>query len=138
MPKPKIDRVKLNRMLRAGKSSKDAAKYFGVSEPAICKARKELNVAVVKNVVLENAHWVVSKELNTIDQLQKINNRANKILDTLTESRINQKLDAILSTLTGSQEEGIEKIRTRVQGLAKEIFADQSMALKAWRRSANN
>ena len=83
MPKPKIDRVKLNQMLRSGKRPKEIAQLFGVSEAAISKARKELNVAVVKNVALESAHRVVDKHLNTIDQLRKINEDANEILDLL-------------------------------------------------------
>jgi len=83
VPKPKIDRVKLNQMLRSGKRPKEIAQLFGVSEAAISKARKELNVAVVKNVALESAHRVVDKHLNTIDQLRKINEDANEILDLL-------------------------------------------------------
>ena len=83
MPKPKIDRVKLNRMLRAGKSPKEVAEHFGVSQAAICKARKGLNVAVVKNMVLESAHKVVAEHLDTIGQLQKINQNANELLDLL-------------------------------------------------------
>ena len=83
MPKPKIDRVKLNRMLRAGKSPKELAEHFGVSQAAICKARKGLNVAVVKNMVLESAHKVVAEHLDTIGQLQKINQNANELLDLL-------------------------------------------------------
>jgi uncharacterized protein YerC len=83
MPKPKIDRVKLNQMLRAGKSPKELAEHFGVSQAAICKARKGLNVAVVKNVVLESAHKVVAEHLDTIGQLQKINQNANELLDLL-------------------------------------------------------
>ncbi len=83
MPKPKIDRVKLSQMLRSGKRPKEIAQFFSVSEAAISKARKELNLAVVKNVALESAHRVVDKHLNTIDQLRKINEYANEILDLL-------------------------------------------------------
>ena len=83
MPKPKIDHVKLNQMLRAGKSPREVAEHFGVSQAAICKARKGLNVAVVKNVVLESAHKVVAEHLDTIGQLQKINQNANELLDLL-------------------------------------------------------
>jgi len=83
MPKPKIDHVKLNQMLRAGKSPKQVAEHFGVSQAAICKARKGLNVAVVENVVLESAHKVVAEHLDTIGQLQKINQNANELLDLL-------------------------------------------------------
>ena len=51
MPRiPKIDKVKLSTLLRSGKSPADCARHFGVSDGAICKARKELNIAVVKNL----------------------------------------------------------------------------------------
>lgn len=67
----------------AGKSQKEVAQVFGVTEGAVSKAIRELNIAVVKNVALENAHRVVGKSLNAIDQLQKINDHANEILDLL-------------------------------------------------------
>lgn len=81
--KPKIDRVKLNRLLREGKSQKDVAQVMGVSEAAISKAKKELNINVVKSVALENAHKVVGKNLDAVAQLQKINSYANELLDLL-------------------------------------------------------
>ncbi len=81
MSKPKIDKVKLNQLLRSGKSQRECAQVFGVTEGAISKAKKELNVSVVKNVALENAHRVVEKNLNAVDQLQKINGHANELLD---------------------------------------------------------
>ncbi len=83
MPKQKIDRVKLSQALKAGKSQREIAQVFGVSEGAISKAKKELNLSVVKNVALENAHRIVDKNLDTVDQLQKINENANEILDLL-------------------------------------------------------
>ena len=81
MPKPKFDRVKLNQLVRAGKSQREIAQYFKVSDAAVSRARKELNLDVVKNLSLENAHRVVDKNINAIEQLQKINNAANEILD---------------------------------------------------------
>ncbi len=83
MPKPKIDRVKLNQLLNAGKSQREVAQVFGVTEGAISKARKQLNIDVVRNVALETAHKVVDKNLKTLDQLQKINAYANEVLDLL-------------------------------------------------------
>jgi hypothetical protein len=81
MSKAKINLVKLNQMLRSGKTQRKCAQIFGVTESAISKARRELNVSVVKNVALENAHRVVDKNLNAVDQLQKINEHANELLD---------------------------------------------------------
>ena len=48
MPKPKIDRVKLNQMVRNGKSQRAIAQVFGVTESAISKAKKELHITVIK------------------------------------------------------------------------------------------
>jgi len=83
MPKPQIDRVKLNRMLRSGKSQREIAQVFGVTEGAISKAKKELNISVVKNVSLERAHEVVSQTLDSVAQLKLINTHANELLDLL-------------------------------------------------------
>ncbi len=83
MPVPKIDKQKLYRILSSGKSQKEAAQLFGVSKSAICKVAKNLNIGVVKNVALETAHKVVEKNINTLGQLQKINDYANDLLDLL-------------------------------------------------------
>jgi hypothetical protein len=83
MAEAKIDKVKLSQMLRAGKPQKEIAQVFGVTESAISKAKKELNLCVVKNLALENAGRIVDKNLNAIDQLQKINEHANWLLDLL-------------------------------------------------------
>ncbi len=94
MPEAKIDKVKLSQMLRSGKAQREIAQVFGVTESAVSKAKKELNLNVVKNVVLENAHRVVDKNLNAIDQLYKINEAANKLLDEL-EQKPDLKLRAM-------------------------------------------
>jgi len=86
MPKSKIDVVKLNQMLRAGKSVKQCAEYFGVTPPAISMAKKNLNVATVRSAALENAHKIVSRNLDAVAQLQKINDKANAIIDELSSS----------------------------------------------------
>ena len=94
MSEANIDKVKLSQMLRSGKTQREIAQVFGVTESAISKAKKELNLNVVKNVVLENAHRVVDKNLNAIDQLYKINEAANKLLDEL-EAKPDLKLRAM-------------------------------------------
>lgn len=83
MPKKKIDRVKLSQLLRQGKTQRQVAQYFGVTEGAISKAKKELNINVVKSVALESAHKVVDKNLDAVAQLQKINKDANELLEVL-------------------------------------------------------
>lgn len=91
MPKPKIDRIKMNQLLKSGKSQKDVAQFFGVSEGAISKAKKELNISVVKDVALQTAHQVVASELDVVTQLRKINDKANAILDDLMSKIENEK-----------------------------------------------
>ena len=83
MTKEAVDKVKLSQMLRNGASQRECAKYFSVSPGRISQIRKELNISVIKNVALENAHRVVDKNLNAVDQLQKINDYANELLDLL-------------------------------------------------------
>jgi uncharacterized protein YerC len=130
MPKPKIDRVKLNQLLRAGKSQKEIAQTFGVSESAISKAKKELNIGVVKNVALENAHNVVSESLDAVSQLRKINEYANELLDLLM--RWNRGDESALQVL----ESQISTKKVRIGGkeeLLKEFkFKDpRELALRA-------
>ena len=87
MANGKIDKVKLSQLLRSGKSGKDCAKVFGVTEGAISQARKNLNIAVVKSVALETAHQVVEKNLNAVDQLLNINRKANTLLELAIQAK---------------------------------------------------
>ena len=128
MPKPMIDRVKLDQMLRKGKSQKELAQFFGVTEGAISKAKKELKINVVKTVALERAHEVADKNLNTIAQLQKINSYANELLDLLM--RWNRGDNEALQIL----ESQVKKVKVR--GSEEEVteyrFKDpRELALKA-------
>jgi hypothetical protein len=128
MGKPKIDRIQLDQMLRDGKPQTEIAQFFGVTEGAISKAKRELNIAVVKNVTLESAHKVVDKYLDTIGQLQKINQNANELLDLLM--RWNRGDSEALQIL----ESQVRKVKVR--GSEEEIteykFKDpRELALKA-------
>ena len=131
MGKQKFDRVKLSRMLREGKSQKDIAKAMNVSEAAICKAKKELNINVVKNVALENAHKVVDKNLDAVQQLQTINEKANQMLDEVTgEDKI---IDRIVKAVEGALTyEGDPKKQTAyIRRIAKQVSQDRFLALKS-------
>ena len=128
MPKPRIDRVKLDQMIREGKPQREIAQFFKVTDGAISKAKNELKVAVVKNVALESAHKVVGKHLDTLSQLQKINEHANELLDLLM--RWNRGDSEALQIL----ESQVRKVKVR--GSEEEIkeyrFKDpRELALKA-------
>ena len=73
MPKPKIDIRKMERLLREGKSQRDVAQVFGVSESAISHAKKSLRKNIVRTVGLERANEVVTAHLDVMGQLRRIN-----------------------------------------------------------------
>ena len=119
MSKPKIDKVKLNQLLRSGKTQRECAQVFGVTESAISKAKKELNINVVRNLALENANRVVNKNLDCLDQLSKINNYANELLDLCMrwQRGDNQALQILESQVrhvrVNGQDEPVKQFRFR-------------------------
>jgi len=128
MANGKIDKVKLSQMLRSGKPGKECAKVFGVTEGAISQAKKELNISVVKSVALESAHKVVEQNLNTVAQLQKINDYANELLDLLM--RWNRG-DSMALQILESQVKKV-KVRGSEEEITEYKFKDpRELALKA-------
>lgn len=124
----KIDKIKLDQMLRDGKSQAACARHFGVTDAAITQARRVLNAAIVKNVTLESGHKVLEKSLNAVAQLQKINTDANEILDLLM--RWNRGDDEALRILEGQVRK--VKIRGSEEEITEYKFKDpRELALKA-------
>ena len=112
MANGKIDKLKLSQLLRSGKSGKDCAKVFGVTEGAISQARKELNIAVVKSVALETAHQVVEKNLNAVDQLLNINRKANTLLELAIEAEDHDTTLKAMREIRGQLELQLEIFKT--------------------------
>ena len=112
MANGKIDKVKLSQMLRSGKSGKDCAKFFGVTEGAISQARKELNISVVKSVTLESAHQVVEKNLNAVEQLLNINRKANELLERAIEAKDHDTTLKAMREIRGQLELQLEIFKT--------------------------
>ena len=131
MPKPKIDKVKLSQMLRSGRPQKELAQVFGVSEGAITHAKKALNIQVVRSVGLENAHKVVDKNLDAVSQLQRINEKANAMLEELTgeDKLIDRMVKAVQGALT--YEADPNKQAEYIRRMVKQITQDRFLALKA-------
>jgi hypothetical protein len=130
VPKPKIDVVKLNQMLRSGKSVKQCAEYFKVTPPAVSMAKKNLNVSVVKSVALENAHRVTEEHLDAVQQLQKINVKANKMLDELTgEDKV---IDRIVKAVEGvlAYEGDPVKQKAYIRKVVSKINSDRNLTIK--------
>jgi len=79
----KIDPVKLRRYLREGKSQRQIAEIFGVSDAAVSMRIKNLNISVARSTQMEHAHAVVLDTLDCVGQLHKLNLDSNFLLDLL-------------------------------------------------------
>lgn len=112
MSNGKIDKVKLSQLLRSGKSGKECAKFFGVTEGAVSQARKELNISVVKSVALESAHQVVEKNLNAVDQLLNINRKANTLLEVAIQAKDHDTTLKAMREIRGQLELQLEIFKT--------------------------
>jgi len=112
MSNSKIDRIKLSQMLRSGKRAKECAKVFGVTEGAISQARKDLNIAVVKSVALEDAHKVVDKNLNAVEQLLNINRKANTLLELAIKGNDHDTTLKAMREIRGQLELQLEIFKT--------------------------
>ena len=108
----KIDKIKLSQMLRSGKSGKDCAKFFSVTEGAISQARKELKISVIKNVALETAHQVVDKNLNAVEQLLNINRKANTLLEVAIQAKDHDTTLKAMREIRGQLELQLEIFKT--------------------------
>jgi hypothetical protein len=101
---------------------------LGVTKGAVSLRLKALTLAASKEIALVRAADVVRKELNTVGQLQKINDHANELLDLLM--RWNRGDEGALQILES-------QVKTvRVRGQEEEVteykFKDpRELALKA-------
>jgi predicted transcriptional regulator len=81
MPTRKISDDKLFQLIKDGNSPAEIARKMGVTKSAISKRLKSLNMAITKDVTLRKVDKIIRKEINAIDQLQKINAHANELLE---------------------------------------------------------
>ncbi len=124
----RIDDNQLLQLIRNGDTVTEAAHKIGVHKAAVSRRLKALNVAINRNVTLRAAHKIVEREINALDQLQKINRDANELLDLLM--RWNRGEDAALQVLE-SQVRKI-KVRGREEEITEFKFKDpRELALKA-------
>ena len=123
-----IDDNQLLQLIRNGDTVSEAAGKLGVGLAAVSKRLKRLNVAISRNVTLRVAHKIVDREINALDQLQKINRDANELLDLLM--RWNRGEEDALQVLE-SQARKI-KVRGQKEEISEYRFKDpRELALKA-------
>ncbi len=127
----KIDFNELHQLVTKGKGTTEIAKYFSVTPGAVSQAKKKLKISVVKNVALESAHKVVDKNLDAIDQLQRVNQVANQLLDELTGE--DQTIDRMVKAVEGSLEYEGDPISQKkyIRQVILKVNQDKNTALKA-------
>jgi hypothetical protein len=81
MPKEKINDRSMLRMLDQEKTPVDVAKFFGVSKQAVNKRLKELRGKTTKVIVAKKVEQVIDRQFDSMDQLNRINDYTNEILD---------------------------------------------------------
>jgi predicted transcriptional regulator len=106
MPKAKIKDNKLLELVDEGLTLSKIGAYFGVTKAAVSKRLKMLRGRTTRAVISKRVDEVVDRKLDAMDQLQKINNYANELLDLLIAW--NRGDDVAIQIL----EKQIKKIRT--------------------------
>jgi predicted transcriptional regulator len=81
MPDGKINDTKLLRLVDAGYSQAEAGRALGVTRQAVNKRLKELRGQTTKVVVAKKVERLVDRKIDAMEQLQKVNDYANELLD---------------------------------------------------------
>jgi len=124
----RIDDKQLLQLIKNGCTVVEVARRMGVSRRAVYKRLKDLNIAINRHIAIRAAHKIVDREINALDQLQKINRDANELLDLLM--RWNRGEDEALRVIE-SQVRKI-KIRGQEEEIPEYKFKDpRELALKA-------
>ncbi len=79
--KGKIDKDQLYQLLRQGNSLSECAKIFGCSPSAISQVKRQMDIKVIRSTDLVEGQKVKQAHLDACEQLRKINDRANDLLD---------------------------------------------------------
>ena len=82
----KINDTRLIRLVDEGCSQAETARQLGVSRQAVSKRIIELRGRTTKVMVTKKINQVVEQKLDAIEQLQKINTEANRLLDELEQT----------------------------------------------------
>jgi predicted DNA-binding protein (UPF0251 family) len=80
------DRELLRLIDRQGMCQSEAAKALGVSRQAVSQRIQELRGKTTKVVVSKKIEEIVDRKIDAIEQLQKINQEANRLLDELDQN----------------------------------------------------
>jgi transposase-like protein len=83
MSQRKFSDYQLEQLVKKGNGVSQIARKLGVSKGTVSKRLKQLKVGISKSVTLHHAGEIVKKEINAVEQLLRINENANALLDRL-------------------------------------------------------
>ena len=86
MDNKKINDTKLVRLVDGGMTQADAARELGVTRQAVSQRLIELRGRTTRVMAAKQINRVVDQRLDAVEQLQKINTKANRLLDELEQS----------------------------------------------------
>ena len=123
MSETKIDLRKLDQMLRAGKTQREAAQVFGVTEAAVSKAKKQLKNNIVRTVGLEKANEVVEGHLDMMGQLRKINHAITGELDRAKQAVVGAE---------GRDQRAIQEVIVKLSAEVRRQLEAQLKIFEVW------
>lgn len=85
MARKTINDKKMLQLIDSGCSQAETARKMGFTRAAISKRLQELRGKTTRVIVARNTKEVVNNNLDAISQLEKINNRANQLLDEVED-----------------------------------------------------
>lgn len=117
----RINDRRLLRLIDAGQSQAEAARALGVSRQAVSKRLQELRGKTTKVVVSRKVERVVDRKIEAMEQLQKVNDYANELLDLLMawnrgDETALQVLESQVTTkkvCVGDEEKFVEEIKMK-------------------------
>jgi hypothetical protein len=126
----KVSNLELEQLVREGNGVSMIARKLGVAKGTVSKRLKKLNTAVTQNVALHRAGEIVERKINAIEQLQKINDYANELLDLLMRwNRGEEEALQILETQVATKQ---VRVGDQVEFVREFKFKDpRELALKA-------
>lgn len=140
----KISFIKLDQLVRSGKSVSEIAGKLNVTKGAVSKALKRLNVAITKDVAMRAAPKIVDHQIDAMGQLKKINDIINGELDSVNQN-IQTATGENRKDLQRQQLEHVAEVRKQVSLLldisrtlfdAEEVKAFQNIILEEIGRAA--
>ena len=110
MPQKKVDLVKLNELIKAGKSPKEIAEFFQCSQVAIWKSRKKLGLAIANNLTPEATNKIIEGDLDLMTKMKRLSRVVNEQLEEVQKD---------ISEVTGGEKRAAQEVLIKIASEAR-------------------